>query len=189
MVLRLIKIRIGIKLFIKWGLIFVMLLIQFNSRGISQTTFSKEPVQSITLQNYIRSVSNKLDPNLANQKVLAVLIHFINFGCVACLNEFFDFSDSLQQNITKFGNRNIILMFARDNSDENVQNRIMKGWMKANGLNFPMYLVPRGIFDDYFVDYTTVILINEDDSLEYIEKFPIATQRKKEIIKWLFESK
>ena len=173
----------------KWILIFVMILIHFSSRGISQTTLSKESVQSITLQNYIRSVSNKLDSNSAGQKVLAVLIRFINFGCVACLNEFFDFSDSLQQNITRFGKRHIILMFARDNSDENVQDRIMRGWMKANGLNFPMYLVPRGIFDDYFVDYTTVILINEDDSLEYLEKFPIATQRKKEIIRWLFEAK
>ncbi len=80
-------------------------------------------------------------------------------------------------------------MFARDNSDEDVQDRIMNGWMKANGLNFSMYLVPRGIFDDYFVDYTTVISINEDDSIEYFEKFPIATQRKEEIIKWLFEAK
>lgn len=170
-------------------LIFVIILIHFSSRGISQTTLSKESVQSIELQNYIRSVSNKLDSNSADQKVLAVLIRFINFGCVACLNEFFDFSDSLQQSITRYGKRNIILMFARDNSDEDVQDRIMNGWMKANGLNFSMYLVPRGIFDDYFVDYTTVISINEDDSIEYFEKFPIATQRKEEIIKWLFEAK
>ena len=127
----------------KWSLIVVMILIHFSTRGISQTTLSKDSAQSMVLQNYIRSVSNKLDSNSADQKVLAVLIRFINFGCVACLNEFFDFSDSLQQNTTRFGKRNIILMFARDNSDENVQDRIMKGWMKANGLNYPMCLVPQ----------------------------------------------
>ena len=187
--LRVTYIRNRIHPLTRGAIIILIILIHFFSVAVSQTRVSEEIEQGLSLESYIRAVSIKFYPNSENQRVLAFFIRFIDFGCIACLNEFFDFSDSLQQNERRFGKRNIILMFVRDDNDEYIQSRLMKGWMKANGLNFSMYLVPNGIFDDYFVDYTTVVLINKDCSLEFVEKFPVDSRKQDAIIKQLFESK
>ncbi|GEM_PF-4141412 len=165
----------------------VILLIEINwmtIAGFEQATTSQK---EISLESYIREASGKLSRRSGHRKVMALIIRFVNFGCVFCLDDFFEFCDTLKASVPAHGQGDIILMVVRDQRDEATQARIMKGWARSNGLKFPVYLIPEDIVDNYYIDYTSVVVIDERGTIVVVEKFPIGMQRKKEIMRYFSE--
>ena len=157
----------------------------------STTNFAQEHPhgqnnQQVPLEQYLRNQSIQVNPKCAKQPILVFLIKFINFGCVSCLNDFFDLCDSINSRIKQDGKRNVMVCFARDERPEQEQFRTMKGWTRSSGLRFPVVLVPKKIFDDNFIDFSTVILLNKDNEVELMEQFPLSATAISEIIDKLF---
>ena len=165
----------------------VLLFIFFCSVSVSPDIDAQEFEKGLPLERYIRSVGIYLEPNSEHQSVLAFFIRFINFGCVTCQNDFFDFADSLEQRMKQHGHRTVVVLFVRDSRDKEVQERLMRGWLKSNRLFFPMLVVPREVFDSYNVDYTSAILIGAGSSIEVMEQFPIDLQMKEAFLTQLFK--
>ncbi len=164
----------------------VVMLSQPDWVSLSRFEQARTWEQGMSLERYIRQGSSRLSPGSEHRKVMAFVIRFVNFGCVYCLNDFFEFCDSLQANVAGHHRSDILLMVVRDERDEATQARIMRGWAEANGLKFPVHLVPEEVIESYEIDYTTIVVIDERDAIEYFEKFPVSAERKKEITSYLF---
>ena len=153
------------------------------------------PVHTVTagedgnsLESYIRRVHSPGTHQRENNSTLVFFLKFIDFGCSPCLTNFLDFCDTLRSRIVRYGQRDIVLVFERDQNKESTQARIMKSWARANNLNYPLYLAPSELYDENGIGHSTAIVLNRHGTMELFENIPIPAETQRSIIRRLFGS-
>ena len=173
----------------RWLALFAVnagLAIRFFVPDVQCTAQDRHPG---ALVEFVRQKTNEAYPGHGKRPVLALLIRLMNFGCLPCLHNFFDFCDSLQKSSEKYGNRNVLLMVARDERTEHEQMRVVRGWAKSSGLRFPVILVPQRLLDDDGIEFSTALLLSADDEVEFMKEFPLEKGSAAELLEMLFPRK
>ena len=141
---------------------------------------------STPVATYIRALPGMTPRRGPHKPVLAFFLRFVDFGCEVCLNNFLDFCDSLNSNASRYGARTIVMIFQRDDNKESYQLKTLKKWSRACNVNFPVYLAVPRVFEDFKIDYSTAVLLNESEVIELSAKIPLPVDTQKEFIAKLF---
>jgi hypothetical protein len=141
---------------------------------------------SAPLAAYIRSLT-PAGPSLAPRKaVLVFFLRFVDFGCEVCLNNFLDFCDTLNSSVSRYGFRNIIMVFQRDDNEEGYQMKTTRKWSRACNLHYPIYLAPSELFEENDIEYSTAMFLNDSDVIELSGQVPLPVEVQNEFIEKLF---
>jgi hypothetical protein len=142
-----------------------------------------------SLINYVKKVCQDSPEIQKNTKTLAVFVEFLRFGCLACLNNFLDFCDTVNMLSGHPGSPNVILFFKRDNQEYDRQYEQMQSWMHATGLNFQFRIAPSDIFEENNITENILLILDHDYSFDYYNQFPLTMEKKREILGRLYEAK
>ena len=149
---------------------------------VKETGVDKE-----SLRNYVTSICKKYGSGGTNKKTVAFFLRFEDFGCLSCFENFIEFCDSLEMNFRKFGNERTLMIFQRnEDEEEKEQKRLLMSWAKANNLRFPIYMVPSNEFEKYSVTSPSVVLVDGVSSVKFIESLPLPFEIENRILNDLF---
>ncbi|MDI6767795.1 MAG: hypothetical protein QME52_13320 [Bacteroidota bacterium] len=140
-----------------------------------------------SLDYYLKKVQKNSIGKSEDSLKIIFLLRFVDFGCEICLTTFLDFCDKLKAEITIYGKRDVILMFLEDNNPEAYQLRTLKRWAKASNLSYPIMLVPQSLFDDYNIEYSSILILNSDNIPEMSEKLPLSPETARLFMKKIFK--
>jgi hypothetical protein len=158
-----------------------LLLCTAHSAGMgSNRTVHDSADNHISLEQYIRDAHQKF-AGRTDDDVLALLIHFDNFNCLPCLNDFMEFCDSLRAGNILRSHTSALLIISRNEQSLQQQTVSMKRWAKENGITFPLVCVPRPFFDEWKIERTTVLLLKNGASIEFSQTIPIPHKLQSEI--------
>lgn len=154
-----------------------------------EVCFSQERVNTrYSLKCFIEEIHNaSKHKSNGDDKTLVFFLRFVDFGCGICLNSFLDFCDTLNSTFKVYGKKDVILIFLRDTNEEAYQMKTLKRWAKASDLNFPIILVPQPLFDDYHIEYSSVLVLNSDSVPEIAEKLPLSPKSIQLLLKKIFK--
>jgi len=141
----------------------------------------------IPLHEYVKKACMPAPDHRENKKTVAIFIEFLRFGCLACLNEFLDFCDTLKAVSDAYGNVGVILIFKRDHQEEDQQYRQMKSWIKGTGLNFRFRIAPPELFDENHITEISLLILDRNYEFNYYNQFPLTMRKKEEILGILCE--
>lgn len=140
-----------------------------------------------SLDYYLKKVQKNSIGKSEDSLKIVFFLRFVDFGCEICLTTFLDFCDKLNLDITNYGKREVILMFLKDNNPEAYQLRTLKRWAKASNLSYPIMLVPQSLFDDYNIEYSSILILNFDNIPEMSEKLPLSPETARLFMKKIFK--
>ena len=134
---------------------------------------------------YIHTIWVDSSKGTDSKNFLVLVIYFENLGCVPCLNSLMDLSDSLQNNHNNIYDKNVMLLVARTQDAYVLQRRKIEAWCTANGLKFPLYLIPSDSLKQNLIKRTSAILMDPTGEVELCEPFPLSFEMKAHIIRRL----
>ena len=117
---------------------------------------------------------------------LGFLLRFLDFGCTPCLNNFLDFCDTLKETMARKGERDILMVFLRDDNTEQHQRATLNKWAKVNGVPFPVYLASEEVYARYHIGHSCAVLVNEMDAVEFTDELPLPAESREIILHRLF---
>ncbi len=138
-----------------------------------------------SLTDYVKRVCDSSSGISDGKKRVVIFTDFLRFGCLPCLNAFFDFSDSLEKLRKSVNGIEAIMLLRRDNQEEESQIAQMRSWIGAAGLTFQFRIIPAEVFSEFNLTETTVMIIDRDGSFEYVARFPLTTEDRRNIMERL----
>ena len=141
---------------------------------------------SLSLLPYVQKICEKSTEFPNRKKSLVVLVEFLKFGCVTCLNNFMDLCDTIKFLSKQTDSPNVILIFERDNQIYERQYGQMKSWVEATGLRFPFRIAPPGIFEENHLTDIVLILLDRDCTFSYYQQLPLSEDNKRILLRRLF---
>lgn len=170
--------------YIKFAVVLILFLVQFG--------MTCSPKESTTLFSSISSLSQSHIPDLNSKKrLLLFVIDFDDFMCLSCLESLIDLYNFLPSPFKKEKSWGV-LIYKKERREEDkktalgVISKKLRGFVKANRIQFPILVDSNQIFSSLSEEGTAVILFDKDQKSIKKYLFPLKKGQKKEILSFLF---
>ncbi|MGC8898847.1 MAG: DoxX family protein [Bacteroidota bacterium] len=115
---------------------------------------------------------------------LLFMLKYYDFTCAICYDDFISLSDSVANNYSRFQGQ-VAALIEQGGIVDSMDLHKLSMWAEANGIVYPIHVVPAGIFGKYGVMRSTVALFNNKGSLIYSHEIPIGVKDRERILSML----
>jgi hypothetical protein len=151
----------------------------------AQAPMARGECSDSTLPHSARKYIGRIVTN-SKEPVVVCVIRFSDFGCELCLNAFLDFCDSLRSGRSRLGRGRVEIFFTRDETPEAYQETTMREWLKGNGIDFPLHIIPSKYLAAERFDHSITYLMGKGGRIEYCGLIPLPLSLQATILKHLF---
>jgi len=115
---------------------------------------------------------------------LLFLLKFYDFTCAICYDDFIALSDSIARNYSQFEGH-VAALIEQGGIVDSVDLRKLSLWREANGIVYPIHVVPAGILEKFAVPRSTVAVFNSNGDLLYFHEIPIGIKDRERVLSLL----
>ncbi len=135
-----------------------------------------------TLTDYVLRHCLSSDNVQPGRESVILFVEFLRFGCLTCLDQFLDFCDTVRKTSGTAGPVNVVVVIKRDRQEERTQFRAMRSWLDACGLNLPFILAPEGVFSEFGVGSTALMILDRRKDFAWFGPIPATPAERKSVI-------